>query len=214
VQYAHVQQPLALWDTWTPIAATPVAFEPPSAGFMLDWRTLAAMRHKGVEFATLTHAAGLSSTGDGTLDALLPFDEPYHIPVRTADALRQARGLRRRVVAVGTTVVRALEHSASRDGIVNAGDGLATGRIGGVTRLRVVDAILSGTHEPGSSHFELLRAFADDETLARMAIELESGCYKTHEFGDSVFIERPSLSTDSTRRSRRHEEHEGMCVSG
>ncbi len=188
VQYAHVTEPLVLWDTWTPIAAAPVAFEPPSAGFALDWQALASMRARRVRFATITHAAGLSSTGDPALDSLLPFDEPYRIPERTAWELRQAR----RVVAVGTTVVRALEHAAARDGIVRPGVGVATQRIGPATHLRVVDAILSGTHERDSSHYELLRAFADDETLRRIDVELNEHAYRTHEFGDSVFLERSS----------------------
>jgi S-adenosylmethionine:tRNA ribosyltransferase-isomerase len=190
IQYAHVPQPLVLWDTWTPIATVPVAFEPPSAGFALDWRALAAMRARGTRFATITHAAGLSSTGDPELDAWLPFDEPYHIPERTAFELRQARADGRRVVAVGTTVVRAIEHAAGRDGIVHGGDGLATQRIGPSTALRVVDAVLSGTHERGSSHYELLRAFADDVTLDRVGPELEARGYRTHEFGDSVLFWR------------------------
>ena len=57
IQYAHVPEPLALYDVWTRIAADPIAFEPPSAGFTLDWRTLAAWRERGIGFATLTHAA-------------------------------------------------------------------------------------------------------------------------------------------------------------
>src|SRR5262249_38673267 len=56
IQYAHVPEPLALLHVWTRIAADPVAFEPPSAGFALDWRTLTAWRQRGVGFATLTHA--------------------------------------------------------------------------------------------------------------------------------------------------------------
>ncbi len=95
-----------------------------------------------------------------------------------------------RIVAVGTTVVRALEQAAARDAVVRAGEGVATERIGPTSRLRVVDAILSGTHEPGSSHYELLRAFADEATLRRADRELEAGGYRTHEFGDSVLIER------------------------
>ena len=63
IQYAHVPEPLALWDVWTRIAADPVAFEPPSAGFALDWHTRAVWRRRGIDFATLTHAAGISSTG-------------------------------------------------------------------------------------------------------------------------------------------------------
>ena len=165
IQYAHVSAPLALWDVWTPIAGPPVAFEPPSAGFALDWGTIAAIRARGIGFATLTHAAGISSTGDPELDLRLPFDEPYRIPVPAAAAIGRARPLGRPHRRIGTTVVRALE-DAARHGRVRPGDGLATRRIGSATRLRVVDAILSGTHEPGSSHYELLRAFAPDATLA------------------------------------------------
>jgi S-adenosylmethionine:tRNA ribosyltransferase-isomerase len=198
IQYAHLARPLALWDVWTPIAAAPVAFEPPSAGFALDWRTLDAMRARGIAFATLTHAAGISSTGDAALDACLPFDEPYRIPAATARAIEAARARGGRIVAVGTTVVRALEHAAARDGRVGAGDGVATQRVGRTSRLRVVDAILSGTHEPGTSHYELLRAFADDATLDRAGRVLEARGYRTHEFGDSVLLERSRCGADFT----------------
>ncbi|MEP7069559.1 MAG: S-adenosylmethionine:tRNA ribosyltransferase-isomerase [Usitatibacter sp.] len=190
IQYAHVPAPLALWDVWTPIAWMPVAFEAPSAGFVLDWRVIAAMRARGVEFATLTHAAGLSSTGDAALDRLLPFDEPYRIREATARAIGAARARGGRVIAIGTTVVRALEHAVDANGRVYAGDGIATQRIDERTELRLVDTILSGTHERGTSHHELLRAFADDETLARADAALEGGAYLTHEFGDSVLIEK------------------------
>jgi S-adenosylmethionine:tRNA ribosyltransferase-isomerase len=193
IQYAHVPQPLALWDAWTPIAGPPVAFEPPSAGFTLNWSLIGAMRARGVEFATLTHAAGISSTGDASLDARLPFDEAYRIAASTTLAICRARANGGRVVAIGTTVVRALE-AAGRGGRVPGGEGLATGRIGARTRLRVVDAILSGTHEPGSSHFELLRAFAGDSTLERITRELDAHVYRTHEFGDSVLIEHARTS--------------------
>lgn len=190
IQYAHVPAPLALWDVWTRIAGPPVAFEPPSAGFALDWHALAAMRERGAEFETITHAAGISSTGDEELDSLLPFDEPYRIPLATARAVSRARASGGRVVAVGTSVVRALEHAATGDGRVRAGEGLATGRIGRASRLRVVDMILSGTHEPDTSHYELLRAFLDDATLRRTSAEMDARGYRTHEFGDSVLIER------------------------
>jgi S-adenosylmethionine:tRNA ribosyltransferase-isomerase len=189
IQYAHVPEPLALWDVWTPVAGQPVAFEPPSASFVLDWRTLADMRARGVGFATITHAAGISSTGDPELDLCLPFDEPYRIPQATAVVIGAAHARGGRIVAVGTTVVRALEAAAEGFGVL-AGDGIATGRIGPTTRLRVVDAILSGTHEPGASHYELLRAFAPDATLRRAAEALECNGYRTHEFGDSVLLEK------------------------
>jgi len=75
IQYAHLQQPIALWDSWTSIAAALVAFEPPSAGFVIAWRDVASMGERGIGFATLTHAAGLSSTGDAALDRRLPLAE-------------------------------------------------------------------------------------------------------------------------------------------
>lgn len=201
IQYAHVPDPLALWDVWTGIATVPVAFEPPSAGFALDWRTLDAWRRRGVGFATLTHAAGLSSTGDPALDARLPFDEPYRIPERTARLVAEAKREGRRVIAIGTTVVRALEAAAGGEGRVREGEGIARGRIGGQTRLTVVDAVLTGVHQPGESHFELLAAFADQRLLGRISAAFLAGGYRTHEFGDSMFLERqPSSASDAMLR--------------
>ncbi|HYL99169.1 MAG TPA: S-adenosylmethionine:tRNA ribosyltransferase-isomerase [Blastocatellia bacterium] len=190
IQYSHVATPLSLWEVWTSIAGPPVAFEPPSAGFALDWRSLRAMRDREVAFSTITHAAGISSTGDPELDQRLPLDEPYRIPESTACAIRQAQSHNGKIVAIGTTVVRALEHAAGPDGSISAGDGLATGRIDAKTRLRVVDAILSGTHEPGTSHYQLLRAFVNDDWLNLANNKLDEWGFRTHEYGDSVLIER------------------------
>ncbi|WP_225770982.1 S-adenosylmethionine:tRNA ribosyltransferase-isomerase [Inquilinus sp. Marseille-Q2685] len=197
IQYAHVPAPLALWDVWTRIAAAPVAFEPPSAGFALDWALLAAWRRRGVSFATLTHAAGISSTGDPALDRRLPFDEPYRIPEGTAAVIARTKAAGGRVVAIGTTVVRALEAAAEPDGAVRAGDGIATNRIGPGTRLRVVDALLTGMHQPGESHFELLRAFAPDGVLEGLPAVLAAEGYRGHEFGDVMLIERLARAAGS-----------------
>lgn len=188
IQYAHMQSALELWDVWTRIAGPPVAFEPPSAGFVLDWHVLSAIREHQARFATITHAAGISSTGDEDLDRLLPFDEPYRIPFSTARAVEETRQRGGRVIAVGTTVVRALEDAATEDGHLHSGDGVARERIGPSTRIKVVDAILSGTHERGTSHYDLLRAFLEDSTLERATEELDARGYRTHEFGDSVLI--------------------------
>ena len=190
IQYAYMEPSLAMWDVWTPVAGAPVAFEAPSAGFALDWRTLRALRQRGAAFATLTHAAGISSTGDAELDRRLPLDEPYGVAPSTAAAIVRARARGKRVVAVGTSVVRALESSFAEHGRVRPGEGIARLRIGPETPLNVVDAMLSGTHEPGSSHYELLRGFTGDTTLRRADRELEAHGYRTHEFGDSVFVER------------------------
>jgi S-adenosylmethionine:tRNA ribosyltransferase-isomerase len=190
IQYSHLQTSLELWDVWTRIAGPPVAFESPSASFILDWHVLSDIREHRATFATITHAAGISSTGDEDLDHLLPFDEPYHIPIATAETVEVTRRRGGRVIAVGTTVVRALEAAATPDGHLRSGNGVAKGKIGPTTQLRVVDAILSGTHEPGTSHYELLRAFLEDSTLERATSELIAHDYKTHEFGDSVLIHR------------------------
>jgi S-adenosylmethionine:tRNA ribosyltransferase-isomerase len=189
IQYAYVPQPLAIWDTWTRFAGLPAAFEAPSAGFILDWASIGLLRARGVEFVTLTHAAGISSTGDDLLDRLLPLDERYEIPSSTATAIEACKSAGRRVIAIGTTVVRALEDAARADGTVSTGAGTATQRIGRLTPLRCVDAIVSGTHERGTSHFELLRAFQDDAVLHRMERETDTRGYRTHEFGDSVMVE-------------------------
>ena len=190
IQYAHMQMPLSLWDVWTPIAALPVAFEAPSAGFALDWRSIAAMRSRKIAFSTITHAAGISSTGDLELDKRLPFDEPYRVSRATARAILETKANGYRVIAIGTTVVRCLEAAAFRDGVVRAGDGIATGRIDAESRLRIVDAILTGTHQPDTSHYQLLRAFTDDETLREADRALLARGYLTHEFGDSMLVER------------------------
>jgi S-adenosylmethionine:tRNA ribosyltransferase-isomerase len=191
IQYAHVAEPLALWDVWTTVAARPAALEAPSAGFVLDWSVLRKLVARGVGFATLTHASGISSTGDPALDARLPFDEPYHIPEATARAIAATKKRGGRIVALGTTVTRALEHASSRGtGGLRAGPGLATQRIGPGTCLRVVDGIITGVHEPGDRHYELLRVFAGDSVLRRMIAELERHGYRSHEFGDSVLLAR------------------------
>ena len=190
IQYSYIQEPLAMWDTWTRIAAQPVAFEAPSAGFILDWSTLRAVRARDARVASLTHAAGISSTGDPDLDRLLPLDEPYAIPPATAALINRTKRSGGRVLAVGTTVVRALEDAADRMGRARSGTRVATGRIERQSRLLIVDGIVSGMHEPGTSHYELLRAFQEDEALARMAAEAEERGYRGHEFGDAVFIER------------------------
>ena len=190
IQYAHVSTPLAMWDVWTPIAGLPVAFEAPSASFALDWRSIRVMRERGIGFATITLGAGISSTGDPELDRRLPFDEPYRIPASTAAAISRTRAAGKRIIAVGTTVVRGLEHAAALDGVVRPGDGIADQRIGPGSRLRIVDVLLSGTHEPDGSHYQILRAFLDDLTLADADAALDAKGYRTHEFGDSLLIER------------------------
>jgi S-adenosylmethionine:tRNA ribosyltransferase-isomerase len=196
IQYAHIDAPLALWDVWTPFAGPPAAFEPPSAGFALDWQMQAALHARGVGIATLTHAAGISTTGDEALDAALPLAEAYYIPAPTIEAIASRRG---RVIAVGTTVVRALEHAAAHG--LRAGAGTADQRIGSGTRLRIVDMLLTGTHERATSHFDLLRAFASDAALRTASESLDDHGYRTHEFGDSMLVARRQVGRRAENRA-------------
>ena len=83
-----------------------------------------------------------------------------------------------------------MEDSAARDGHVRSGSGTATLRVSRFTQLRVVDAVVTGQHEPGTSHYTLLRAFQDDDVLDRAIGEANARGYRTHEFGDSSFIAR------------------------
>jgi len=185
VQYAYLKEPLPLDAVQTGYAARPWASEMPSAGRPLRWPTLSRLLERGVQVATLTHAAGLSATGDEALDAALPLPERYELPAETVRAVQSAT----RVIAVGTTVVRALEGNArSNGGRLVAGRGETDLVIGPSTSLSVVDGILSGMHEPGSSHFSLLTAFAPGPLLEKAAAHAEAAGYLVHELGDSTLV--------------------------
>ncbi|HET9450422.1 MAG TPA: S-adenosylmethionine:tRNA ribosyltransferase-isomerase [Aggregicoccus sp.] len=185
VQYAHVARPLALWDVQTAYAARPWAVELPSAGLPLSWELLLSLRRAGVALASVTHAAGLSSTGDAALDAALPAPERFAVPEATVDAVARARAAGGRVVAVGTTVVRALEGRALQGGgRLEPGEGVTDLLLGPGFRRQVVDGLLTGVHEPGSSHFALLQAFAPAHLLRRAHTYAELRGFLGHEFGD------------------------------
>jgi len=189
VQYAHLAHDLPLWAVQTVYAARPWAFEMPSAGRPLSWEILLALRRRGVRWAQLTHAAGLSATGDPTLDAALPLAEAFEIPAATARAVAETRGRGGRIVAVGTTVVRALEGAAAQNGgVVRAGRGETDLRITPAFRPRIVDGVLSGAHAAHESHFQLLAAFAGADLLAAAAAHAERAGFLTHELGDSMLV--------------------------
>ncbi|PRP96539.1 S-adenosylmethionine:tRNA ribosyltransferase-isomerase [Enhygromyxa salina] len=191
IQYSHLDQPLELWSVQTVFAGRPWAAEMPSAGRPLTAALLGALRARGVELARLTHAAGLSATGDPGLDALLPLPERYEIPAETVAAIERARARGGRVIAAGTTVVRALEGAVA--GAV-AGEGLVAGGgetaliITAQTELRVVDGLLTGMHASHESHYRLLRAFAPDELLERAWDAALGAGYRSHEFGDLALL--------------------------
>jgi S-adenosylmethionine:tRNA ribosyltransferase-isomerase len=189
VQYSHLKGPLALWHVQTAYGARPWAVESPSAGLPLNWELLGALRRAGVALASLTHAAGLSSIGDAVVDTLLPLPERFEIPEATVDAIEQARREGGRVIAVGTSVVRALEGSATaHGGRIRAEAAVTDLRINAQYPLRIVDGLLTGLHEPGSSHFSLLTAFAPEEVLLAATRHAETAGYLGHEFGDAMLI--------------------------
>ncbi|HSN29384.1 MAG TPA: S-adenosylmethionine:tRNA ribosyltransferase-isomerase, partial [Kofleriaceae bacterium] len=172
VQYAHRRELLPLYEVQTAYAARPWAAEMPSAGRPLTWQVLLELRRHGIAVERLTHAAGLWSIGDAASDRTLPWPERYEIPRRTLAAVVEAKARGGRVIAVGTTVVRALESAApSLASAARDATGTATLVLGPSYQPRVVDGLVSGLHAPGESHFELLSAFAPRDRLVR-AIEL------------------------------------------
>jgi S-adenosylmethionine:tRNA ribosyltransferase-isomerase len=206
IQYSHLEQPLELWSVQTVFASRPWAVEMPSAGRPLTAELLVELRRHGIELAHLTHAAGLSATGDPELDARLPMPERYEIPAETVVALDRARARGGRVIAAGTTVVRALEGAAAADGIVRAGVGMTDLVIHPSHKLAIVDALLTGMHDPSESHYRLLGAFADPALLERAwSAACEAG-YHSHEFGDSALLfsdrSRPSTSPSPGSEAR------------
>jgi S-adenosylmethionine:tRNA ribosyltransferase-isomerase len=192
VRYRYLDRPWPLEHFQNVYAGRPWAAEMPSAGRALDHRTILALRAKGVEVCTLTHAAGLSATGEPALDRLLPLPERYEVPEETIRAVSRAR----RVVAVGTSVVRALE-SAARGPLA----GVTSLRIGPDTKLLAVDGILTNLHGPGESHFELLRAFAEHELLSEAWQTADRLGLQEHEFGDEMLVLPGALARTASART-------------
>ncbi len=184
VRYSYLKTAVPLEAFQTAFATRPWAVEMPSAARPLTWGTLIAARRRGVGIAAVTHAAGLSATGDARIDRLLPLPERYRVPAETMEALARARARGGRVVAVGTTVVRALEGAAAAGSL----SGVTDLRIAPGHTLRCVDALLTNVHAPGESHHELMRAFVDDALLARAHRAARDAGYVAHEFGDATLI--------------------------
>lgn len=184
IQYSYLAGRLELWHVQSRFAARPWAIEMPSAGRPLTWNLIFELERRGARVVSLTHAAGISSTGSSELDRELPLPERYEIPEETVGAIANAN----RVIAIGTSVTRALEAAALEHGALASGGGVARLRIGPRHQLRVVQGISSGIHEPGTSHFELLEAFAPRPLLEAASLRAREAGYLGHEFGDSCLI--------------------------
>ncbi|HXK20405.1 MAG TPA: S-adenosylmethionine:tRNA ribosyltransferase-isomerase [Polyangiaceae bacterium] len=188
IQYSYTTEPLQLWDVQNRYASRPWAFELPSAGHPLTFEALFEIEKRGATLTHVTHAASISSTGSPELDARLPLAERYEIGDDAARALTNARRHGGRTIAAGTSVVRALEGHADENGAIAAGSGETALRLSGSYEPRVVDGLLTGLHEPGTSHFELLEAFAPKQLLLRALEHAARTGYLQHEFGDSCLV--------------------------
>jgi S-adenosylmethionine:tRNA ribosyltransferase-isomerase len=154
--------------------------EMPSAGRPFTTGLVTRLATAGVVFAPVTLHTGVAS-----LEAPEPpYPEWFEVPPVTARLVSQARQAGRRVVAVGTTAVRALESAAGRDGSVRPASGWTELVITPTRGVRVVNGLLTGFHEPQSSHLQLLAAVVGEPLLARCYAEAVAGDYRWHEFGD------------------------------
>jgi len=190
VRYAYVPRPWALHHYQTLFAAAPGSVEMASAARPFTVQTLQGLRRRGIEVAAVSLHAGLSTYGDPAVDRAFVPPEPYRVPPATARAVNHRRALGGRVIAVGTTAVRALE-TAALDGEVAARSGVTRLRIMPSSRLQVVDGLLTGFHEPEASHLDMLGAFVSPETLRTAYDAAIVAGYLWHEFGD-VCLLRPA----------------------
>lgn len=180
IRYPYVVQPFPLSAYQTVYAQSEGSAEMPSAGRAFTKAMLACLRRSGVGLAKLVLHTGVAS-----LEAHeRPYEEWYEVPLRTAERVRATKAAGGRVIAVGTTVVRALESSVDGDGNVVASRGWTDLVITPERGVRVVTGLLTGLHEPKATHLDMLQAIAGRETVARayeVALEHE---YLWHEFGD------------------------------
>jgi S-adenosylmethionine:tRNA ribosyltransferase-isomerase len=190
IRYNYVAAPWHL-DYYQNVYATePGSAEMPSAGRPFTWQLLFALRRASIESAYVVLHAGLSSYMDDRLDRQhLASEEEYSIPEATAQKIRSARARGGRIVAVGTTVVRALESIAMvTGGDLHAYHGYTSLRLTATHQLRVVDGLLTGLHEPQASHLDLLCAFLPVDVVRTAYQEAISRNYLWHEFGDLNLI--------------------------
>jgi len=188
IQYSYHHLDLPLSWLQSPFASRPWSVEMPSAGRAITWRTMRMLRLRGVQIARLTHAAGISATGEAAQDAQLPFREHYDIPLDTVEAIYRTRNAGGRVIAIGTTVVRALEGCVAERGSLHAGEGDTSLIIDETFKPRVVDGVLAGLHAPEESHFKLLSAFATPALLIRAWTRALALGFQNHELGDALLV--------------------------
>lgn len=180
--YLHGERPLA--DYQTVFATHPGSAEMPSAGRPFTPELVTALVARGVAIAPITLHTGVSSLELGER----PYPEWYRVPASTARLVNATRSGAGRVIAVGTTVVRALESAHEADGGAAAREGWTQLVISRDTGVRAVDGLLTGWHDPEASHLDMLEAIAGPELIARSYRSAAERGYLWHEFGDVHLI--------------------------
>jgi S-adenosylmethionine:tRNA ribosyltransferase-isomerase len=175
IRYRHLPEPRPLTDFQTIFALEPGSAEMPSAGRPFSRRILDALAARGVTVAPIVLHCGVSSLERGEL----PYPERFRVPAATAEAVHAAQ----RVIAVGTTVVRALETTGG-----DAGEGWTRHVVTPESGVHVVDGILTGWHEPDASHLLMLEAIGGRELVERSYTAALAHGYLWHEFGDSHLL--------------------------
>jgi S-adenosylmethionine:tRNA ribosyltransferase-isomerase len=184
IAYPYIPKPFPLSAYQTVFARTAGSAEMPSAGRPFTRSLLACLRRSGVQLARLLLHTGVASLEQHEE----PYEEWYEVPMRTANLVRATRARGGRVIAVGTTVVRALESSVDGRGNVVASRGWTDLVITPERGVRVVDGVLTGLHEPRATHLAMLKAIAGPERVARAYAEALEHDYLWHEFGDVHLI--------------------------
>lgn len=180
ITYSYIDRSFPIDAYQTVFADEPGSAEMPSAGRAFTREMLVCLRRRGVRLAKLVLHAGVASLESHER----PHEEVYEVPVRTADEVRRAKERGGRVIAVGTTVVRALESSVDRSGRVIASRGWTDLVITPDRGLRVVDGLLTGLHEPKATHLAMLEALAGRRHVEKAYAAALDEKYLWHEFGD------------------------------
>jgi S-adenosylmethionine:tRNA ribosyltransferase-isomerase len=184
IRYGYVPAAWPLEAYQSVFALEPGSAEMPSAGRPFTPELVTRLIARGVHIAPVTLHCGVSSPERHEA----PYPERYAVPETTARLVNAVRWWGGRVIAVGTTAVRALETVARPDGSVSAGAGWTGLVIDADRGVRTVDGLITGWHEPEASHLAMLEAVAGDELLARSYEAALQAGYRWHEFGDSHLI--------------------------
>ena len=191
IRYGYVENVYPLEHYQTVFAKVPGSAEMPSAAYPFTERVVDSLHKKGIQIADITLHTGVSSleveVDDVEEHPLYP--EPFEIPEQTAKIVNQAHADGRRVIAVGTTVVRALE--SGWDGKqVKAASGFTRLYIHPKVGVNVVDGLITGLHDPVTSHLAMLYTVANEPLIKDAYREAIKEGYLWHEFGDSHLIFR------------------------